>query len=91
MDISQEILSDNPYNQSMDTLHNIIEYLLQGVPATTLNQFPMHIYQSIGLAIWSSAVLCLCQHLRTAEDQNPRPILWYICLGNWFNVEIGTP
>ena len=35
MGISQEILSDNPYNQSMDTLHNIIGYLLQGIPATS--------------------------------------------------------
>ena len=36
MGISQEILSDNSYNQSMDTLHNIIEYLLQEVPTSTL-------------------------------------------------------
>ena len=36
----------NPYNQSMDTLHNIIEYLLQGVPTSTLNKFPRHIYYS---------------------------------------------
>ena len=38
MGISQEILSDNPYNQSMDTLHNIIESLLQGVPASTVSK-----------------------------------------------------
>ena len=40
MGISKETLSDNPYNQSMDTLHNIIEYMLQGVPISTSNQFP---------------------------------------------------
>ena len=58
----------NPYNQSMDTLHNIIEYMLQEVPTSTLNQFPRHIYQSIGLGFWSSAILCLCQHLKVSRE-----------------------